>query len=185
MPDPRFPSDWYWLADDSRVFSSARQVIVDASDAGYKEFLATGGLATVWPRDDAGAQTVAALQTVLTPYGLFADLKAYAAAARYAKETAGIAVGNAQIATDRDSQGMVAGAYAYVQANPSVTTNFKTASGFVSLSAAQITSIAMAVGGHVQACFAAEAQVDSGLSASPPTIKSTADVDAVFAAIAA
>jgi hypothetical protein len=55
--------DWYWLADDGRVFSSARRVTVDESDAAYQSFL-QGGPATPWPRDDAGNQTDPALQWV-------------------------------------------------------------------------------------------------------------------------
>jgi hypothetical protein len=55
--------DWYWLADDGRVFSSARRVTVDENDAGYKTFL-EGGAATRWPQDLAGEQTDAALQDV-------------------------------------------------------------------------------------------------------------------------
>jgi hypothetical protein len=56
--------DWYWLADDGRVFASARQLITDASDPGYLTFI-EGGPATTWPRDDAGQQTNAALQMVI------------------------------------------------------------------------------------------------------------------------
>jgi hypothetical protein len=55
--------DWYWLADDGRVFSSARRVTVDTSDQGYQTFI-EGGMATPWPRDDRGDQTDKALQDV-------------------------------------------------------------------------------------------------------------------------
>jgi hypothetical protein len=71
MYKPPFnPFDWYWLADDDRVFTSARQLIVDASDADYQSWTGVGNLPTSWPRDDAGNQTNDALQEVLTPYGL-------------------------------------------------------------------------------------------------------------------
>lgn len=76
------PADWYWLADDGRLFASARVALVAATDAVYVAWGASGGVATVWPRDDAGNQTIAALQDVLAPRGLYADLKAYAAARR-------------------------------------------------------------------------------------------------------
>jgi hypothetical protein len=55
--------DWYWLADDGRVFTSARRLTVDESDASYQAFIG-GAMATPWPRDDAGNQTDAALQQV-------------------------------------------------------------------------------------------------------------------------
>ena len=176
------PRDWYWLADDGRVFASGRQLIVDRSDAGLAAFEAAGGLPTRWPADGTGAQTIAALQDVLTPYGLFADLKAYAAAARYTKETAGITVGNAPVATDRDSQAMINGMWAAAQINPAITVQFKSAGGgFAQINAAQIQSIAAAVIAHVQACFTAEAQVDAAITAG--TITTTAPIDAAFAAI--
>ena len=109
------------------------------------------------------------------------DLKAYAASARYAKETAGITVNGAPIATDRDSQALITGAYSYVLAKPDATINFKSASGFVTLTADQIQAIALAVGAHVQACFAAEAQIDADIQSGKVT--TTAQVDAAIAAV--
>ena len=111
------------------------------------------------------------------------DLKAYAAAARYAKETGGITVGNAQIATDRSSQAMIANTVAYMTQQGVAAVNYKTGVGFVSLSLAQITAIAKAVGAHVQACFDAEQAVDAGVSATPPTVITMAQIDAAFAAV--
>lgn len=68
--------NWYWLAEDGRVFASARQVIVDDDDDAYLAWLAAGHVATPWPRDDAGEQTDAAMQDVLRPYGLWVGLDA-------------------------------------------------------------------------------------------------------------
>src|SRR5690348_8888738 len=48
-----------------------------------------------------------------------ASLFAYAAAVRFSKETGGIAVAGTTVATDRQSQAMIAGAFNYVQQNPS------------------------------------------------------------------
>jgi hypothetical protein len=55
--------DWYWLADDGRIYSSKQQAVIPASDPGYVAFL-DGGPATVWPRDANGDQSDAALQQV-------------------------------------------------------------------------------------------------------------------------
>ena len=118
-----------------------------------------------------------------TPLPTAAGLAAYAATARYAKETAGILVAGAPIATDRDSQNLISGAYSYVLAKPDATINFKTAAGFVVLTADQIQAIALAVGGHVQACFAVEAQVDAAIQAG--TITTTAQIDTAFSTIGA
>jgi hypothetical protein len=67
------PIDWYWKSDDGRVFSSARQALISEADGGFKAFMASGGKPTRWPVDDEGRQTDAALQNVLTPYGLKVD----------------------------------------------------------------------------------------------------------------
>lgn len=66
-----FPFDHYWAAEDGRVFSSARCATVAKDDAGYAAWCdANGCSGTVWPSDEAGAQTLAALDDVLRPYGL-------------------------------------------------------------------------------------------------------------------
>ncbi|MFD2142881.1 DUF4376 domain-containing protein [Ancylobacter oerskovii] len=104
------------------------------------------------------------------------DLATYAAAKRWAIETAGIVVNGASIATDRESQGLITGAFVYVQANPSATVQFKAADGFVTLDAAAVTTIANAVAAHVQACFAAERDVLAGIVAG--TVTDPADIDA-------
>ncbi|NEI71316.1 DUF4376 domain-containing protein [Rhizobium lusitanum] len=104
------------------------------------------------------------------------DLYAYAASKRYAVETGGIVINGMSVMTDRGSQSLITGAYNYVQANPEVTVKFKTAAGFVELTAAQMTAIANAVGAHVQAAFAAEGEVNSRIVAG--TITTTAEIDA-------
>jgi len=64
------PFNWYWQADDGRVFASAQSKVVDKTDAGLTSFTASSSTPTPWPRDDTGAQTTAALDGVLRPYGL-------------------------------------------------------------------------------------------------------------------
>jgi hypothetical protein len=71
------PYDWYWLADDARLFSSATQSLVQSTDPNYITWT-EGGPATAWPRDNAGNQTDPSLQDVLTPYNLFATPQAAA-----------------------------------------------------------------------------------------------------------
>ncbi|WP_054312928.1 DUF4376 domain-containing protein [Mesorhizobium sp. 1M-11] len=179
------PRDWYWLADDGRLYGSARQALVaDAeTDGDYAAWVDGDGHATRWPADDAGEQTEAALAAVLAPYGLTlwpiplkVQLTAYAADKRWQVETGGITVGGATIDTSRESQAMITGAYAYSQANPTETISYKAASGWVSMDAATLAAIATAVGAHVQACFAAEAAMAAEIEAG--TITTTAEIDA-------
>ncbi|MFK0336769.1 hypothetical protein ACIQT7_05865 [Agrobacterium deltaense] len=67
MYDPR---DWYWLADDGRLFSSALASLVEAADESFAEWKGKGFVPTPWPTDADGAQTSEVLQRVLAPYGL-------------------------------------------------------------------------------------------------------------------
>lgn len=94
-----------------------------------------------------------------------ADLKAYAASKRWEIETGGITVAGAAIQTDRASQAMITGAFAYAQPNPTASIAYKAAGGFVMLAAAEVEAIANAVGAHVQACFAAEAAIVGAIEA--------------------
>lgn len=61
---------WFWLADDGRVYGSAENTIGTADDAAYKDFIAEGSSATIWPRDDTGQQTLASLQDVVGAFGI-------------------------------------------------------------------------------------------------------------------
>jgi hypothetical protein len=182
LQPPFVPKDWYWIAADGRIFSSARQANVAASDAAYIAWLAAGGIATVWPKDDSGNQTDTSLQAALMPYGLYSDLTAYAAAARYTKETGGITVSGMPVATDRASQAMINAAYNMAKNDGTFTTKWKNPDGsFTALNATTIIAIAVAVGNHVSACFAKEADIVAGISAA--TIVTMADVDAAFATV--
>lgn len=193
MPKLYDPRDWYWQADDGRVFGSARGALIPgdaAADEAFAGWGVDGALPTVWPRDDAGAQTDAALAAVLAPYGLSAaidprpvDLFAYAKAKRDATEAAGITVNGVAIASDTDSQNRVNNAYNGMLVSGVTAIPFKSGSGFVTLTLDQVKAIGAALFAHTQACFSAEDQVDAALSASPPAITTAAEVDAVFAAV--
>jgi hypothetical protein len=103
----------------------------------------------------------------------------HSASARWRKETGGINLAGQPIATDRESQGLISGAFALVQQQPETTIRFKTPSGFVTLDAAQMTVIAIAVAQHVQACFAIEADIAGDIASGE--ITTTAEIDAAFA----
>lgn len=95
-----------------------------------------------------------------------AELKEYASARKRSAETGGMTISGMSIATDRESQGMISGAYLAVQRDPQRIIQWKTESGFVPIDAATMTAIADAVANHVQDFFAKEAEVctliDSG-----------------------
>jgi hypothetical protein len=63
------PTNWYWEGPQG-VFSSAQGKIVPTDDAAYEAWRAGGAAPTPWPKDALGAQTAAALDAVLAPYGV-------------------------------------------------------------------------------------------------------------------
>jgi hypothetical protein len=79
------------------------------------------------------------------------------AAARYTAEADGITVNEMTIDTSRESQALVTGAALAATLDPDYTCQWKTAGGFVTLSAAAVVAVAQAVRAHVQACFDREA----------------------------
>lgn len=108
-----------------------------------------------------------------------AALAAYAAAVRFAVETGGITVLGVTVDTSRESQAMITGAHAFALATPAAVISYKSAGGFVTLDAATMVAVAPAVGQHVQACFAREAEVATAIAAE--TVTSRAAIDAAFA----
>ena len=67
---PFMPAAWYWKAGDGRLYGSKGNALVPASDSAFAAWSAGGNVPTVWPQDDAGAQTNASLSAVLTGFGL-------------------------------------------------------------------------------------------------------------------
>lgn len=68
------PGAWYWQASDGRLYSSAARAVVPSTDPAYAVWSAAGGIPTVWPRDEDGHQTQAALDDVLRAAGVIADV---------------------------------------------------------------------------------------------------------------
>ena len=77
------------------------------------------------------------------------------AQARYNAEIAGIN----GIKTDRESQALVTGAALKAMQDEEYSCRWKTESGFVELTALQISAVADAVRAHVQGCFDREAEL--------------------------
>lgn len=64
------PSNWYWLATDGRIYSSAKQAIISEKDKDFVDWKEAGNLPTPWPKDDEGKETDDALAAVLAASGL-------------------------------------------------------------------------------------------------------------------
>ncbi|WP_316185934.1 MULTISPECIES: DUF4376 domain-containing protein [unclassified Bradyrhizobium] len=188
------PRNWYWIvAGNPGVYSSASNVYVPATDPVYLAWLAAGfapgriaSEAEIWP------YVAGFLPDWLFNSGTFAQpgagiystaqLVAYAASVRYAREIAGINVNGVSVTTDRQSQAMINGGFNMALHDPTFTTQWKTASGgFIQVDAPTMIAIATGVGQHVAVCFAKEAAVIAGIAAG--TIKVPAEIDSAFAGI--
>lgn len=123
---------------------SGPEQFIDAPDgfdpARLDEYLVEDGQIISPPTPDPWQQARATLSSV-----------------RYAHETRGVTINGSSIATDRQSQALITGAYTYSQLNPEALIDWKGADGtWTKIDAATIAGIAHAVATHVQACFTNE-----------------------------
>lgn len=163
---------WYWAGQPEGqtapiIYSSAKAAVVAETDADYIAWIASGGGATPWPRDETGAITVAALDEVLTAAGLPATrlavltkdgLNAYANAKQWSLATGGhtVTVGGVarRFATDVTSMTMMDGKVTRMsQPNPPASFNWQFPTGFVNIPAADFVVAATACADFVQATF--------------------------------
>lgn len=63
-------TNWYWRAEDGRIYSSAGQTIINEKDKNFLAWQEAGYLPMPWPKDSEGKETDAALAAVLAFYGL-------------------------------------------------------------------------------------------------------------------
>ena len=101
---------------------------------------------------------------------------------RWRYETAGLALpGGQRIQTTRESQAQITAVVNSLQMGLiTEPVTYKLDSGWADLSAAQVTAVAQAVGGHVKACFKAERSVAAQLETLDDP--ASADVVALFQA---
>lgn len=164
-PAGGFPVSPGWREDILVAAGATAISVLRAADGAVTEILTE-------PQITAEAYEAAATAV------LKASLTAYAARLRWKKEAGGIIVEGQAIATDRESQALISGAYSLVQAQPETIIQFKTRAGFVSLDAAQMSAIAVAVAKHVQACFGIEADAVAEIQSG--SITTPAEIDAAF-----
>ncbi|MFM2041546.1 MAG: hypothetical protein RLY86_122 [Pseudomonadota bacterium] len=97
-----------------------------------------------------------------------AQLKAALADRRWRVETGGLTLPDGTVVrTDRESQALITGAALQAQLSPDQTVEFKAATGWVTLTAAQVLAVGVAVGQHVRAAFARERAISAAIDAAP------------------
>ena len=175
-------STWYWLAEDGRVYSGPKQATVTEADPDYVAFLAVPYTPAEWTRDTEGNQTYEALQIVLTPHGMFADLSYYSISVRNRIINGGITVGGLPFATDPLTVMSLNSAYIYTVDKQINEFSWKLPDGtFITLDTTQIKALQNAVAELGQNCFECEAALLEGMDAG--TVTTREHVDAAYAAI--
>ncbi|HYD66997.1 DUF4376 domain-containing protein [Azospirillum sp.] len=105
--------------------------------------------------------------------------KARVAARRFMAETGGLTLPDGTgLRTDRESQAMIGNAVALAQLEPDAPVAFKAASGWVTLTGAQMQAVGRAVGAHVRACFAREQAIGALIDAADTVDEVLATYDA-------
>lgn len=158
------------IASTAHVASGMDQAVIDAPDGFDPERLADY-------RWTGERLTGPGIWTTLEEHK--AERKAALAEKRWQVETGGTTVAGMAVMTDRESQGLINGAYALASRNletPGFVIKFKSGSGWVDLTAAQMVAIADAVGTHVQSAFANEAAIYAAIDAAD-THEAVAAVD--------
>lgn len=64
------PYYWYWQSTNGRIYSSAKQALIQNDDNDFIAWQTAGYLPTPWPKNEKGEETDAALANVLAPHGL-------------------------------------------------------------------------------------------------------------------
>jgi len=106
------------------------------------------------PIDGLTLMTKAQVEAHINPKPTAEQITKHIAVYRREKENGGITVSGVSVKTDTETRASLLGA---VQLGTAI--DWKTNNGFVTLTPAQISGIATAVGQHIQKCFSAEKAV--------------------------
>lgn len=157
---------------DPALGGAIPELVVDITEAQWRELIEHAG-ARRWD----GADVVP-----YAPEPEPLDLSAYARQRRWEIETGGIVVAGASIRTDEQSQAKISGAVQLLDKDPTLTEiDWEAQEGeWVTVDAAMMQAIGIAVGRHVQTCFSALRDVQAGIAGG--TLTTTAQIDAAFAA---
>lgn len=182
MTTPIDLAKWYWLADDGRVFSAERSIVVDDEDAEYVAWAASN-VAAPWPRDSNGVQSEIILQAALAPFDLGILLLSYAEQALYKRMQGGFQLDvDTFVATNDRLVAIILNARMAVTVDPLWTTPFVWDDGSIGeLGETEIMGLSTALLNFQRDCLAKYAEVKLAINAN--TITTRAQVDAEFAEI--
>jgi hypothetical protein len=184
-------SDWYWNVGGSatQVYSGARNIYVPLNDTDYAAFAQnntatpTASEADLWPfmqstgLSDWLFDGTTFVQPAVGEYTQV-QLASYSASVRYNCEIQGVTSAGEPIRTDRVSRTAANQTVVYLNANPTLTVNWKTLSGFVVLAQADAVQHANDINAHVQTCFDTEKSVSDQITSG--AITTLAQIDSAY-----
>jgi|SRR5262245_22798478 len=162
-----FAQDWYWTVggDQTKVYSSKRNIYVATSDADFQQWGSGGRVAS--PADSEAdiwyhVQSFTPLwlwngTTMSQPaVGQYTkdQLANYNAVARYDQVVGGMIAAGVPVKTDDRSRGLIDGARTSATTDPNFTTKWYGSDGnFYDVDAAQMIEMSNAVGNHTNQCY--------------------------------
>jgi hypothetical protein len=188
------PFDWCWVKSDGKtVYSSKSQSYLTTGTKAFKAWAADDTAPTLWPKDETGEETDAALQAVLSEYGLMLPdgeqstetLKAYAEAKRATLASGGFAYNVAasgkpaeviEANTDLVGRLNLSGLVTLAQMDAEFTSTWVQSGAGRTLTAAQIIALGVAVGTFVEQTYRTFAKVLAGIA--DGSITKRAQIDA-------
>lgn len=174
-------SKWFWIADDGRVFSSERSLIVDDTDAAYLAFIAVQPAAP-WPRDANGNQTELSLQAALAPLGYGISLYSYLDQALFNRRAAGFMHEGDFVDTRPQAAEVLIHARLAVMVDPLWSTPHVTPTGeIVTIGETEIMNYSGAMLDFWRDCLSIYAVTKVGIAGG--TITTKEQIDAAFAAL--
>jgi hypothetical protein len=196
MPYQFNVSDWYWTISSvstTLVYSSARNIYVDPhTDVDYGNWVTTTGMQ---PYPAVTEQDVWYYVQNILPAWLYdtnknqmsqpganqyyqPQLNNYNAMTRFNHVNAGMVAAGVPVKTDDYSRGLMQGAMAAAQGDPSFTTKWYGSDGnFYELDAAQTINMATVVGNHTNQCYTVFADVANKVTTNVITQQSQIDAE--------
>jgi hypothetical protein len=184
------PTNFYWAADDGRIFSSAVMDVIatPGNDLAYQQWLTDGGVPGLWPYDANGQQTNDSMLNLLATYGIVPPgetskeaLMEYAIQVQTELLRAPVVVDGVSVSTDAATEQHMGRLRRLGDASEiTLPTPFKDTTGtWFDLDIAQLTSIDVALGTTIQDRRAQLRDCEAAIQAG--TITTFDQVDAAFA----
>lgn len=180
------PTNWYWIREDGAIYSSASRGIVETDDDAFVAWRSTGATPTPYPRDISGAESEAALQDVLSPYGIYvglaqvkAGLKAKIDAAAEAERLRYITGGAGQAMT---YQRKADEARACLTATDPMPADYPMLAAEIGISAEDLAGVAQIVNAAYEAWLAVGSQIEAERLGTKAAIDAATTVEEASAA---